>query len=124
MSYVLVVDDEDPIRLVLRKRLERWGYSVKDASNAAEALELMAAEPAIIALLDIGMPGHDGLWLAERIRAQWTQTPIIMASGADDIKLVEKCRSLGAVAYVTKPFDKELLRQALLRAGQAAAAGE
>jgi CheY-like chemotaxis protein len=118
MSYVLVVDDDESIRKVLRKRLERWGYTVKDASNAAEALEHMLAEPAVIALLDISMPGHDGLWLAERIRARWSKTPIIMASGADDMEVVERSRKLGAVDYVMKPFDQELLRQALLRAAQ------
>jgi FixJ family two-component response regulator len=79
----------------------------------------MLAEPAAIALLDIGLPGHDGLWLAERIRAKWSETSIIMASGADDVKLVETSKALGAVDYVMKPFDKELLRQALERAAKA-----
>jgi CheY-like chemotaxis protein len=119
MPYVLVVDDEESIRGVLRRRLEEWGYTVKDAANAGDALELMLAEPAAIALLDIQLPGHDGLWLAERIRGRWPQTPIIVASGADDMELVEKSRRLGAVDYVMKPFHKELLRQALQRAAKA-----
>lgn len=121
-SYVLVVDDEKPIRDMLRRRLEGWGYVVKDAANAAVALELMLADPAAFAIIDIKMPGHDGLWLAEQIRQRW-QTPVIMATGADDMTSVERSRKLGAVDYVLKPFDRELLRQAVTRAEAASAAG-
>jgi DNA-binding NtrC family response regulator len=122
MAYVLVVDDEESIRIVLRKRLERWGYTVKEAANATDALELMFAEPAAIVLLDIRMPGHDGLWLAERIRPRWSDTRIIIVSGVDDTDLVEKSKALGAIDYVMKPFDQELLRQALERAARSAEA--
>jgi DNA-binding response OmpR family regulator len=116
--YVLVVDDEQPVRSVLRRRLEKWGYAVEDAANATDALELMLAQPADIALLDIGLPGHDGLWLAERIREKWTQTAIIMATGADAIAVIAKSKALGAIDYVMKPFDQELLRQAMERAAK------
>ena len=118
-SYVLIVDDEEPIRRFLRRRLEGWDHTVKEASNATEALEQMLSEPAAIAIIDIGMPGRDGLWLAEQIHQHWSKTAIIMASGADDIRSVEKSRQLGAVDYVLKPFDRELLRQALVRASEA-----
>ena len=90
---------------------------VKEAGSAPEALEVMLAEPASIILCDIKMPGeHDGLWLVERVRAQWPQTAVIMATTLDDLPTVLKSRALGAVDYVTKPFGRELLRQALRRA--------
>jgi DNA-binding response OmpR family regulator len=113
---VLIVDDEERIRVFLRRRLEIWNFVVRDADSATQALELMLAEPADIAIIDIGMPGRDGLWLAEQIRQRWDNTAIIMATGADDIASIEKSRKVGAVAYVLKPFDRELLRQALIRA--------
>jgi CheY-like chemotaxis protein len=119
-SYVLIVDDEEPIRRFLRRRLESWGYKVQEAESATEALERMLSEPAAIAIIDIRMPGRNGLWLAEQIRQRWSKTAIIMATGADDMGSVEKSRKLGAVDYVLKPFDRELLRQALVRAGNAA----
>jgi DNA-binding NtrC family response regulator len=119
MSYVLVVDDEKSIRAVLRRRLEAWGYTVREAADAAGALEVMLSEPASIALIDVRMPGHDGLWLAEQIRHRWSQTAIIMATGADDLATIKKSRKLGVVDYVLKPFDRELLRQALARAEKA-----
>jgi CheY-like chemotaxis protein len=119
MPYVLVVDNAAPVRSFLRRRLRHLGYRAKEASNAAEALEMMLAEPAAIAVIDIRMPGQDGFWLAERIRERWSDTAIIIASGADDVEFVEKSRQLGAVDYVMKPFDRELLRQALHRAASA-----
>lgn len=119
-SYVLVVDDEEPIRRFLRRRLEGWGYTVREADSAAEALQRMLSEPAATAIIDIRMPGRDGLWLAEQIRQRWNKTAIIMATGADDIGSIEKSRELGAVDYVLKPFDRELLRQALVRATESA----
>ena len=115
-ACVLIVDDEPLVREFLRSRLEGWGYAVKEAGSAPEALEAMFAEPASIMVSDIKMPGHDGLWLAARVRAQWPHTAIIMATSDLEIRTVLKSRTLGAVDYVTKPFGRELLLQALRRA--------
>lgn len=68
---VLVVDDEAPVRELLRRWLEGWGYRVTQAGNATDALESMLAKPAPILFCDVTMPGHDGLWLIERVRAKW-----------------------------------------------------
>lgn len=116
---VLVVDDEPPVRQLLRRWLQAWGYAVTEAGNAAEALEVMLAGPASIMLCDIRMPGNDGLWLAERVREKWPHTAIIMATGVDDMPTVVKSRQAGAVDYVLKPFGRELLRQAFDRANAA-----
>ena len=110
---VLIVDDEPPIRVLLTRWLTGWGYGVRDVGSAAEALTVMAADPADIVLCDINMPEHDGLWLAEQVHAQWPQTAIIMSTGRADPPTVQTSRKLGAVAYVTKPFDPDLLRQAV-----------
>ena len=118
MAYVLVVDDEEPIRRLLTRWLAGWGYEAKEAANADEALERMTAEPAAIMLCDVMMPIHDGMWLAEQVRERWPQTVVIMASSAQDMETVMRMRKLGAVDYVTKPFGRELLRQALLRASE------
>jgi CheY-like chemotaxis protein len=116
MAYVLVVDDEDSIRRLLTRWLSGWGYESKEAGNANEAIERMAAEPAAIILCDVMMPVHDGIWLAEQVRERWPQTAVIMASSAQDMETVMRMRKQGAVDYVTKPFGREMLRQALLRA--------
>jgi two-component system response regulator ChvI len=118
-SYVLVVDDEEPIRIFLRRRLEGWGYEVREANSATRALEMMLSEPAAIAIIDIRITERDGLWLAEQCRQRWNKTAIIFATGADDLASIKKSRKLGAVDYVLKPFGRELLRQAMERAAKA-----
>jgi CheY-like chemotaxis protein len=116
MPYVLVVDDEEPIRRLLTRWLSGWGYDAKQAANADEAIEMMTTEAAAIMLCDVMMPVHDGIWLAEQVRTRWPQTAVIMASSAQDMETVMRMRKQGAVDYVTKPFGREMLRQALQRA--------
>ena len=118
MAYVLVVDDEEAIRRLLTRWLSGWGYEAKQASNAEDAIDIMTAEPADIMLCDVMMPVHDGIWLAEQVRHRWPQTAVIMASSAQDMETVLRMRKQGAVDYVTKPFGREMLRQALQRASQ------
>jgi DNA-binding NtrC family response regulator len=116
MPHVLIVDDEEPIRLLLGRWLSAWGYDIRMAVSADDALEQMAfAQPAIV-LCDVMMPDHDGLWLTDRIREQWPHVAVIMASGAQDMDTVRSTKKKGAIGFVPKPFDRELLRQALLRA--------
>ena len=114
--YILIVDDEKSTREFLRLWLESAGYVVKDAADATQALELIMQEPPTVVLLDICMPKRDGIWLAERIKSGWKDVPIVFASAVDDMQVVEHARRLGAVDYVTKPFQWELLIQALDRA--------
>ncbi len=118
-SYVLVVDDDAAIREFLNRRLESWGYTVKQAGTALDALETMAARPASVVLCDIRMPMHDGLWLTQRLREQWPDTPIVMTTALDDADTVSKSRELGAFDYLTKPIDPEQLRRAVQRATSA-----
>jgi DNA-binding NtrC family response regulator len=113
---VLVVDDEEPIRRTLDRMLQEWGYRVKQAASATEALEVMLAQPVSIILIDLIMPGHNGFWLMERIREKWPTTPIIVITGADELDAVKDSRREGAIDYVLKPFERDLLRQALSRA--------
>ncbi len=115
-TRALIVDDDPSIRQILWRWLEKWGYAVADASTAAEGLEAMLSEPAQIVFADIRMPGHDGLWLAERVRAKWPGTAVIMISGLDDLQTVLDARKKGAIDFVTKPIGREQLWQALERA--------
>jgi CheY-like chemotaxis protein len=119
-SHVLVVDDDAPTREFLRHWLEAMGYDVREAPTAEVALAMMLADPAAIILLDIEMPGHDGLWFAERVKVGWPSTPIVFASGVDNMSTIERARWLGAVDYVQKPFQWEMVAQAMRRAAEAA----
>ena len=118
---VLIVDDEHSICEVLRRQLEQWHFRVKTAISANDALELMLMEPAAVMIVDLRMPGRDGFWLIERVRERWPRTVVIVESGADDVPSVTRSRVLGAVDYVSKPFQRELLWQAMKRADDALA---
>lgn len=113
---VLVVDDEAVVRDFLQRCLETAGYRVKQATSADEALAFMTETPTAAVLCDIMMPGHDGLWLAQRIRAKWPRAAIIMATAVDDHETVRQSSALGAVDYLTKPIAAEHLLQVVGRA--------
>jgi DNA-binding NtrC family response regulator len=113
---VLVVDDEQAIRELLHRWLSGLGYDVRLAEDARSALESMLAAPSNILIADIRMPGWDGFWLIERVRAKWPRTGVIVVSGVAEMFAVRKAQSLGAADYLTKPFDQDKLREALERA--------
>lgn len=115
VSSVLIVDDEHDVRDLMTRWLESGGLSVTSAGSADEALDSLEAAAPAVALCDIRMPGHDGLWLAERIRALRPETAVIMATGVQDVGPgVESVRQ-GVVDYLTKPFGRDRLREAVTR---------
>jgi CheY-like chemotaxis protein/DNA-directed RNA polymerase subunit RPC12/RpoP len=114
-DYILIVDDEQVVRDFLTRCLEREGYTVRQAASAAEALELMVERPAAIVLCDIRMPGQDGLWLIERLRAHWPATPVVMSTAIDDFQTVSRTRELGAVDYISKPIKPGQLLEVVRR---------
>jgi putative nucleotidyltransferase with HDIG domain len=112
---VLIVDDEPSVRHLMRRWLVSRGYNVAVASGADTALELLAATPTAVALCDLRMPGHDGLWLTDQLRREHPDTAVIIATGVNDVgSAVESLRN-GVVDYLTKPFERERLCQAVSR---------
>jgi DNA-binding response OmpR family regulator len=114
---ILVVDDDEDIRLLVRELLERAGYEVVEAADGREALKLMYSTPPALVLLDITMPDLDGYQTLERIR-DLSDVPVAMLTARS--QELEKVRGLSAGAddYIAKPFGRqELLArvQALLR---------
>jgi two-component system, OmpR family, response regulator len=109
--HVLIVDDEPRIRTMLRRYLVEEGFKVSDAADGAGMRAALAREAIDLVLLDLMMPGEDGLSLARHIR-QRSEIPIIMLSGKGD--LVDRVVGLetGADDYITKPFE---LREVLAR---------
>jgi two-component system OmpR family response regulator len=109
--HVLVVDDEPRIRTMLRRYLTGEGFTVSEAGGGAEMRAVLERGPVDLVLLDLMMPGEDGLALARTIR-QRSETPIIMLTGKGD--LIDRVVGLeaGADDYITKPFE---LREVLAR---------
>lgn len=112
---VLVVDDENGVRDLISRWLSSGGYSVASAASADAALGVMETAPAAVALCDIRMPGHDGLWLADRIRHLFPETAVIMATGVQDVGAAVDSLRQGVVDYLTKPFGRDRVREAVVR---------
>jgi two-component system KDP operon response regulator KdpE len=101
---ILVVDDEPPIRKLLRVGLGAEGYAVLDAINAREAVELVKAEKPDLILLDLGLPDVPGHDLLQKWRDESLDLPIVILSSRTDEAGIVRALDLGADDYVTKPF--------------------
>jgi two-component system KDP operon response regulator KdpE len=102
-AKVLVIDDEPPIRKLLRMGLASQGYEVLEATNARMALDLIAEKPDV-AILDLGLPDMDGLELLKLMRSKDEALPIVVLSSRGDEAGKVAALDLGADDYVTKPF--------------------
>jgi two-component system, OmpR family, KDP operon response regulator KdpE len=105
---ILVVDDEPPIRKLLRMGLTSQGYEVLDAPNGRTALDLLVKKPDLV-ILDLGLPDIDGLELLRRIRHRQANLPIVVLSSRGDEAGKVAALDLGADDYVTKPFGMDEL---------------
>ncbi|CDX61299.1 DNA-binding response regulator in two-component regulatory system with KdpD [Mesorhizobium plurifarium] len=101
---ILIVDDEPPIRKLLRVGLGSQGYAVSEAPNAKAALELMQTERPDLILLDLGLPGMTGLELLGKWRGDGLDIPVVVLSSRTDEAGIVAALELGADDYVTKPF--------------------
>jgi two-component system, OmpR family, response regulator len=122
--HILVVDDEQRIRTMLRRYLVEEGFKVSEAADGGAMRALLDRERVDLLLLDLMMPGEDGLSLARHVR-QRSDTPIIMLTGKGD--LIDRVAGLeaGADDYIAKPFHlREVLARirSVLRRGRAPAA--
>ncbi len=111
-----MVEDDSQLRSALIQLLGRWGYACEGSGDGASALALLAAQPFDLVLLDLGLPGLDGLELCRRLRQQPGHQPLVLMLTARDAS-GDKVRGLdgGADDYLVKPFEPAVL-QAQLRA--------
>ena len=103
---ILVVDDEQPIRELLRWMLGDAGHVVYEAAEGNEALEFLRQNPPVdIVLSDINMPGMDGIELSKCVWAEWPQLPVLLISGRPP--------PAGVKAFIAKPFRWDVLANAI-----------
>jgi len=106
---LLVVDDEESLRTILRDELSHRNYAVKDAENGQTALEILKNEKQDIVLLDVRMPEMDGLELLRIIRKDNLARKVIMLTGVDELKIARESLQSGADDFMTKPFQFQSL---------------
>lgn len=118
LGFVLVVDDHEEIRTILRMNLQNASYRVAEAANGREALALLARERPDLVLLDVMMPEMDGITALREIRGTpaLRDLPVIMVSALGDVEDISSLVNAGAVDYVVKPV---ILAQFLPKVDQA-----
>ena len=109
MNTVLVVDDEHAVRDSIRMILEYEKYAVKFAQDGRSAFEALRGGPVDLVLLDIKMPGMDGIEVLQEIRRQWPLVPVIMISGHGTSETASEAARLGAYEFLPKPPDRDRL---------------
>ena len=111
---ILVVDDDEGVRKVMTRWVSEMGYTVKAAADADTALTMMRECPIDVALCDIRMPGHDGIWLLEQVCRFYPDIAIVLATGLVEMDPMVTLRP-GVVGYIVKPFNREDLAKVILR---------
>ena len=125
-AHIVVVDDDEDVRSTVAEYLQRNGFAVTECDGGDALRCVMSARPIDLAVLDINMPGDDGLTLAREIRASGDAGIVMLTAKSDDIDRIVGLE-IGADDYVTKPFNpRELLARirSVLRRAKAAAGGE
>ncbi len=117
-NHILIVEDEDALREIVRALLEERKYLCTDVPNAKAALALLEKDPHAydLVLSDIIMPEMNGLQFLERVRALYPDLPVVMLSALHDIRIALDAIRSGAYDYVVKPFEKDQLYLGVERA--------
>jgi two-component system response regulator PilR (NtrC family) len=114
---VLVIDDEEIMREILQTLLEREGYAVRVAASGQEGLDLARALPFDAVIVDVMMPGIDGLQVLEELKKQDEGLPVLMITAYASIDTARRAKTLGAFDYINKPFKNDevlvILRNAI-----------
>jgi two-component system, NtrC family, nitrogen regulation response regulator GlnG len=124
IQRILVADDEESIRWVLRKALTKQGFTVDLAADGAEAKTLFLRRRYDLAILDIKMPDVSGLELLKFFQEQRPEMLVIIITAESSMKNAVEAMKLGAYDYLTKPFDLDALDAIIVKAQKAAVAAE
>ena len=106
-TTILVVDDEPKMRHILRLILEEAGYSVLEAQNGLEALDIISRNPCGVVFTDLKMDGMTGVELLKNIKENHPEIPVVMVTAFGSVESAVEAMHAGALDYITKPFEEE-----------------
>lgn len=107
MKKILVVDDEESVRVILKQMLEEGGYKAAVASNGEEALALLKASPFDMLVSDINMPVMDGVALLAKSRELYPDMPVVFITAYGKDKIIIEAMKIGLKDYIEKPFSMD-----------------
>jgi len=110
---VLIVDDQNGIRVLLMEVFNNEGYETFQASNGKKALEVVRTHSPDLVLLDMKIPGMDGLDILKHIKNINPSIKVIMMTAYGELDMIKEASDLGAIMHFTKPFDIDELRMAV-----------
>jgi DNA-binding NtrC family response regulator len=113
---VLIVEDEPRLRAMLLRALPDMGFDPIGAATGEDALRSMEEQPAAVAVLDLNLPGIDGLTVFQQIRDRWPDTQVVVMTGYGDLDAAQQAIRLNVADFLTKPCSLGDLEQALDRA--------
>jgi DNA-binding response OmpR family regulator len=102
---ILIVDDEETLRQLIKHELAEQGFHVDDAPDGEKALEKLSGDRFNLVILDIRMPGISGLDVLKKIREENLADKVIMLTGVDELKIARESVQLGASDFLTKPYE-------------------
>jgi DNA-binding response OmpR family regulator len=116
MTRILIIDDEEPVRALLRQMLEAAGYEVQEAPDGEVGMKLFRATPADLIITDIFMPNKEGIQTIREVRMNFPQVKVMAISGGGsriNLDVLPTAKALGAHGILAKPFKEQELLEAV-----------
>lgn len=110
---ILIVDDQFGIRILLNEVLQREGYETFQAANGMQALEIVKQHSPDLVLLDMKIPGMDGIEILKRMKQLKEEIRVIIMTAYGELDMIQKAKDLGALTHFSKPFDIEDIKRAV-----------
>ena len=110
---ILIVDDQFGIRILLNEVLHKEGYETYQAANGVQALRLLKIIHLILVLLDMKIPGMDGIEILKRVKKIDPDIRVIIMTAYGELDMIQEAKDLGAITHFAKPFDIDDIRKAV-----------
>lgn len=110
---ILIVDDQFGIRILLNEVLQKEGYMTFQAANGVQALEIAKNNRPDLVLLDMKIPGMDGIEILKRMKEHDSSIAVIIMTAYGELDMIQQANDLGAITHFAKPFDIDDIRNAV-----------
>lgn len=112
-NKILIVDDQYGIRILLNEVFQKEGYTTYQAANGMQALEIVRKHRPDLVLLDMKIPGMDGIEILKRLKEIDQDIKVIIMTAYGELDMIQETKELGAIMHFAKPFDIDDLREAV-----------